>query len=229
MIVALAFLFVTTLLSGVFYFVFEKFGNNILKYISIFGGAFLMAICFVDMLPHIFSNTNYKMLCSAFILIGFLVQLLLELVSHGAEHGHLHNHTNNIMPVMVLIGVSLHAFFEGFALMSNGVVNTGLLIGIILHNVPVAVVIISSFIQSGKGKGESFVMLAIFAIMGVIGAIFNYEFAVSDYEPFVLSFVVGILLHVSVSTLFDSEKSHRYNLVRFLIVIAAFGIVFLLP
>jgi hypothetical protein len=45
---------------------------------------------------------------------------------------------------------------------------------------------------------------------------------------YVIGFVVGILLHVSISTLFDSKESHKYNFLRFVVVIIAFLLAVLL-
>jgi zinc transporter ZupT len=233
MVIALALLFVTALASGVLFFTLSH-SQTALKYIAVFGGAFLLAVCFVEMLPEIFGTMKgvaaqkNTILYSAFILTGFLLQLLLELISKGAEHGHLHTNSN-LMPLMIFLGVSLHAFLEGFALISNGEINKDLLIGVILHNIPVSVVIVSSFTDSGASKKKALLMLSIFAIMGVLGSLLNYRLQITQYEPFILSFVVGILLHVSVSTLFDNRESHNYNLLRFLIVVSAFALVFLLP
>ncbi|MDR1847552.1 MAG: ZIP family metal transporter [Bacteroidales bacterium] len=229
----LAILFLSAIISGGLFFVFNA-GGKTLKYISIFGGAFLLAVCLVDMLPRIFTQNGNPTLCAAFILGGFLVQLLLELVSHGAEHGHIHNETSHnlsfIIPLTILIGISIHAFFEGFALIEGDNINTSLFTGVILHNIPVSIVIVSSFIQNGSSKTKSFFMLSIFAVMGVVGAMMgHYSDLIMRYSAFVQAFVVGILLHVAVSTLFDSEESHHYNLVRFLIVVAAFALVLLLP
>ncbi|MDR0789507.1 MAG: ZIP family metal transporter [Bacteroidales bacterium] len=229
-------LFVATIVSGSLFFAFNAL--KFLKYISVFGGAFLLAVCFVDMLPDVFAQNDNVLLCSAFILIGFLLQLLLELISKGAEHGHLHTDNSkdnphshsHLTPIMMLVGVSIHAFFEGFALIGENGINTSLLTGVILHNIPVSVVIVGSFVQSNSSKTRAFCMLSIFAIMGVAGALIgHYSLFVMRYAHIVLSFVVGILLHVSVSTLFDNERSHQYNFIRFLIVIAAFGLVLALP
>jgi zinc transporter ZupT len=229
-------LFITTIAFGGLAFVFNK-KEKVLKYISVFGGAFLFAVCFVNLLPNVFEDPQISsLLLSVFILMGFLLQLFLELISKGAEHGHLHKHAHShhnnafLTALMVLIGVSIHAFFEGFALIGKQGVNMSLLLGVIIHNIPVAIIVVSGFIQSNCSKRKSLFMLSIFAIMGVLGSLLSqYIIALKEYQNIVIAFVVGILLHVSLSTLFDSEESHRYNFLRFLIVIIAFVIVCLLP
>lgn len=166
----------------------------------------------------------------------------MELISHGGEHGHLHHsdktshqpdkskqHNPHLLPLMILIGISIHAFFEAMALNTANGINKPLLIGIIIHNIPVSLVIVGAFAGIGASKSKSILMLSVFAAMGVAGgAAGHYSDFLIRYSDLVICFVVGILLHVAVSTLFDSASSHRYNLIRFLLVIAAFGLAFLI-
>ena len=228
-------LFVTVIASGYLFFIFDT--SKFLKYISCFGGAFLLAVCFVDILPEIFSKGSDTLLCSLFILIGFLLQLLLELISAGAEHGHLHtdntqsNHrsTSRLTPIMLLIGVSIHAFFEGLALITDNEINKSLLTGIIIHNIPISIVIVGLVMQNNNSKLRAFSMLSIFAAMSVAGALVgHYSILMVRYTHIALSLVVGILLHVSVSTLFVNEQNRRYNVIHILIVVTAFALVLLL-
>ncbi len=243
-------LFSTALLSGGFLFWFEQ-KPKALKYFSIFGSAFLMAVCFVHLLPEAFGHSDiscghlheYSAHCEhsfsfplgAFVLIGFLLQLILELLSKGAEHGHRHDDTQTqshetfSSALMVLLGVCLHAFLEGFALAPNGEMNYSLLIGIVLHNIPISMVVVSGFLKAGCSKPVSIAWLAVFASAGVLGSLLGVHLeALQAYTAQIMCFVVGILLHVSLSTLFDSTESHQYNFVRFAIVVAAFALAVLL-
>ncbi len=245
-------LFFACVLSGSFVFVLKKH-EKILSYIGVFGGAFLLAVCFVHLLPealtlqgethscahhshhHSHSHSHSFLSVGVFVLIGFVLQLVLELLSNGAEHGHLHDEKhhsdkNSILPaLMMLLGVSIHAFLEGFALVINGVVNYSLLIGVVLHNIPIAMLVVNAFMLAGVSKIKSFAYLSVFAIMGVLGSMSSVSFEfLQDYMGYVIGFVVGILLHVSISTLFDSKESHKYNFLRFLVVIVAFLLAVLL-
>lgn len=131
---------------------------------------------------------------------------------------------------MLLIGVSIHAFLEGFPIISNGVVNTAMVTGIIIHNIPISIILVGSFIHSGSSKTFSLLMLTIFASMAIIGSELNQMLSVlHPYQNIIIGIVVGILLHVATTTLFDSEESHKYNRTRFLIILIAFLIVILLP
>lgn len=237
-------LFVACLLSGSLVFVFNRY-QKLLSYIGVFGGAFLLAVCFVHLLPEALTLQGETHVCAehscehshshsilsvgVFVLIGFVLQLVLELLSNGAEHGHLHSDEQEcekesfVKALMILLGVSIHAFLEGFALVVNQEFNYSLLIGVILHNIPIAILLVSAFMKANCSKLKSFIFLSIFGIMGVLGSVLSmYLDFLQGYMGYVIGFVVGILLHVSISTLFDSKESHKYNFIRFVVVIMAF-------
>jgi zinc transporter ZupT len=241
-IIAYSSLFFASILSGLSVFLFNKNNQKALKLITVFGGAFLFAVCFVDLIPAMFEVHNHNgcehkhhsiIPIGAFILIGFLIQLLLEQLSHGAEHGHIHygeEKKSIISSIMLLIGVSIHAFLEGFPIVAQGTPNISMITGIIIHNIPLSIVLVGAFLQSGLSKTKSILLLAIFASMAIFGSLLNNNLDIlHPYQNMILGIVVGILLHVATTTLFDSEESHKYNLTRFLIVILAFVIVILLP
>lgn len=236
-------LFLSSMLSGVLLFVVGR-KERILKYVSIFGASFLFAVCFVHMLPEALGHSFHAhahvhgggLSAGMFVLLGFLLQLFLEFISKGAEHGHLHDdnrrfsHNEYLSALMMLLGVCIHAFLEGFAFVSDGRFNYSLLSGVIIHNIPISMIIVASFMKVCTSRFMPFVYLAVFAMMGVLGSLFASSLAfLQDCQPYVLCFVVGILMHVSITTLFDSSESHQYNFIRFTIVVAAFALVCLLP
>lgn len=220
-------LILTCLLSGSFALVFQK-NEKIIKAVEVFGGAFLLAVCFLDILPIIYTkisinnSTNLFFFVGMFVLLGFFLQLVLEFLPQS------NSKKGNAM--MLLLGVSLHAFFEGFALVTSGNINTLLFIGVIIHNIPIAIILINSFIALNISKNKSFLLLLFFSIMGPFGAIINNLIpAFSKYSEFILAFVVGILLHVSVSILFDTKQDKKYNFIRLLVVLISFIIVAIMP
>lgn len=220
-------LILTCLFSGGFALIFQK-NEKIIKAVEVFGGAFLLAVCFLDILPSIYTkiainnNTNLFIIVGFFVLLGFFLQLILEFLPQSESK------RSNAM--MLLLGVSLHAFFEGFALVTSDKINTLLFIGVIIHNIPIAIILINSFIALKISKKKSFILLFFFSIMGPLGAIINNLIpAFSQYSEYILAFVVGILLHVSVSILFDTKQDKKYNFIRLLVVLISFIIVAIMP
>lgn len=241
-LIAYLLLFFASLASGASVLALKNHESKSLKLISVFGGAFLLAVCFIDLIPAMFEHESHShdhhlshsfLPLGATILIGFLLQLFLEQLSKGAEHGHIHSNSNQkskISAIMLLIGVSIHGFLEGFPIVNQGEINAPMITGIIIHNIPLSIIIVTVLIQSGYNKIKSMLLLSIFSSMAIIGSVLNQNLSILEpFQNIILGIVVGILLHVSTTTLFDTAESHKYNQKRFLIVVLAFLIVILLP
>ena len=58
---------------------------NNLPIILAFGGAYIMGLIFLHLVPEAF---GFNSIAGIFVLVGFLVQIFLEYISKGLEHGH---------------------------------------------------------------------------------------------------------------------------------------------
>jgi len=226
----------------------KRFSPKTLNYINIFGGAFLLASCFINLVPHMFlgegdyrfvtPNLHFKV--AAAVTVGFLIQMLLEQLTHGAEHGHNHhetadhdaaNHSTHISISALLIGLCIHAFLEGMPLVApDGDIHQGLLYGIVLHNIPISLVLLSLFMNNGYKFWRSFLLLALFAVMTPLGSLCNMFFLPPDemLQGLIMGVVVGILLHVSVSILFD-EEHNSFSWTKLLLILIAFVAAYFTP
>lgn len=228
----LIFLFAAAVLSGALAFTFNN--KNTIKYLLAFSGAFLIGISFMVLLPEIFENDIPYV--GIFIIIGFVIQLVLELISEGAEHGHTHKHsdTEKISPFLLLAGVSIHAFLEGMPLLSNSKIVNPLVLGIIIHNIPISLTLMGLFLHYGLSIKRAFAFLILFATMTPIGAlcgeyiITNISMPLDTLFTYTMAVVVGIFLHVSTTILFETEAEHKYNTQKFITIliglVMAFGI-----
>ena len=226
----------------------KRFSPKTLNYINIFGGAFLMASCFINLVPHMFlgegeyrfvtPNLHFKI--AAAVMVGFLIQMLLEQLTHGAEHGHNHhetadhedgNHDSHISISALIIGLCIHAFLEGMPLVApDGDIHQGLLYGIVLHNIPISLVLLSLFMNNGYKFWRSFLLLALFAVMTPLGSLCNMFFLPPDemLQGLIMGVVVGILLHVSVSILFD-EEHNSFSWTKLMLILIAFVAAYFTP
>lgn len=218
----------------------KKISHRFIDYMSVFGGAFLFASCFINLVPHIFlegfETPTHHFKVGAAVLLGFIIQLVLEHMTHGVEHGHNHcahcsseQHHHPIMGLM--IGLCVHAFLEGMPLVGHGdEIHQGLLYGIVLHNLPITVVMVGLFIGNGYSTMKSLLLLFLFGIMTPLGSIFNTYCMPHDHvlQSIVMGAVVGILLHVSVSILFDHEQN-RFSWMKFALIVVAFVAAYYTP
>ena len=234
-----------------------------MNYITIFGGAFLFASCFINLVPHMFlGDEPYRFVTpglhfkiAAAVMVGFLIQLLLEQLTKGAEHGHNHCpcceeekeaeehhhehhqhdghcHNASIHPVTgLLIGLSIHAFLEGMPMVDlDGDIHQGLLYGIVLHNIPIALVLVGLFMHNGYGFWRSLALLTVFAVMTPLGSLCNLYLVPQNeiLQSLLMGVVVGILLHVSVSILFDHDHNN-FSWTKFALILIAFVAAYFTP
>ena len=202
---------------------FKPSDPNKLKLLIAFSGAYLLSITALHMLPEVFIGDDRGAYFGSFVLIGFFIQVMLEYLSGGIEHGHAHTHRTAGLPVGLMIGLCLHAFLEGMPLGaghshhghehshgdSHGI--EPLLLGIVLHKYPVAMVFLAMLLNSGLGKPKAFGLLAVFAAMAPLGTLLSNVNVIGQYHRESLAIVIGIFLHVSTTILFESSEGHRFN------------------
>ncbi len=217
--------------------------RNRLKLLIAFSGSYLLSITALHLLPEVFIGTNRGPYFGAFILVGFFLQLMLEYLSGGIEHGHAHHQNKEVIPIALLVGLCLHAFFEGIPLGSGDDGHAGhshshdhshshwhshshgteawkggLLWGIVLHKYPVAIVFFSMLLNSGMGKTKALLLLAMFGAMAPLGALLGGAAFLENFEKQILAIVIGILLHVSTTILFESSEGHNFNAYKMLAI-----------
>ena len=224
----------TVLGSGSLIFLFKPDDQRVLKFLLAFSGAFLIGITFLKLVPEVFSKP--AMFTGVFVLLGFLLQLMLELITEGAEHGHRHAHTDSekASPFLLLTGLCIHSFLEGMPIVGGFDLKLQhtLVIGIVVHNIPISLTLMSLFLHYGCSKTKAFVYLFIFAMMTPLGSIFSSVLdnalvtSMDTYFNYILAVVIGIFLHVSTSILFETEENHRYNLQKFITVIIGLAVAF---
>lgn len=182
-----------------------------------FSGAFLLSITVFELLPEVFQSPSK--IVGVYIMLGILLQIFLEFFSKGAEHGHVHLHSENKhFPWILFISLSIHAFMEGFPIADDN----NLLIAIIIHKVPVAIILSFFFITAGYKQATTLLFLFFFALMTPLGSfISNHYQSIHQYQTEINAVVIGIFLHVSTTILFESSKNHKFHPAKMTAVILA--------
>jgi zinc and cadmium transporter len=227
----------TVLAAGSTVFFIRRDSRLLLKLLLAFSGAFLIGISFLDLVPEIFSATLPY--AGLFVLAGFILQLLLELLTRGAEHGHEHDDdchgSGHVSPFLLLLGLCIHSFLEGMPIVSSNdpELRNTLVTGIVIHNIPISLTLVSLFIHYGMSKTRAVLFLFLFALMTPLGSLFSTfleTFAltgIENYFDYALAMVIGIFLHVSTSILFETSENHQYNLRKFTTVLAGLATAYL--
>lgn len=228
--------------GGIVVFLQRIDSKKIIQFFLALSGGFLLSIAFIHFIPEIYKTDSVKM--GYFILLGFLIQLFLEYFSGGIEHGHIHSHnTNGSLPWALFIALSLHAFLEGIPLeyligghahiidvahQHNHLLegNHGLLLGIILHKIPVAIALMTLLLSSGMTARKAWFVLGIFSLMAPLGMMIGYFGWTDSFLNLnmVLAIVVGMFLHISTTIIFESSENHRFNFVKLFSILIGVGL-----
>lgn len=211
----------SVLLGGGLAFYFQKNNKALLQLVLSFSGAFILGISVLHLMPVAFSNKGNSV--GILILVGFFVQLLLEQLSKGVEHGHIHapHHRKNSFAIQVLLGLCIHAFFEGIPLSNEDIHahhnHDHLLLGIILHKAPAAFALVLLFLMSGFKKSFIWFSLLLFAAMSPMGAgvgayLANTGVLSIENQNYVVAFVVGSFLHIATTILFETDSNSHHTI-----------------
>lgn len=234
-------LFSVPLLSGIILWFTKPEKTNYLHLLLSFSGAFLLTICIVHLLPELYKSHSNKV--GLFILLGFLLQLILEYFSKGIEHGHMHIHSSfATFPFAIYTSLCIHSMVEGMALTNPNIggvhsvyissYQNALLIGILLHKIPVTLVLVTLLVAARLKRSVQVLSLVIFCLCSPVGLylanILGGDAASSlfNFNVF-LAISIGIFLHISTTILFESSKNHKFNFINFLVLLSGIAIAYL--
>lgn len=217
------------ILGGMIVTLLNRFDQRkLIKIMLAFSGGFLLSIAFIHFLPELYASHSAAI--GLYILIGFLVQLFLEYFSGGIEHGHIHAHKDKAIPIVLFVSLSIHSFIEGIPLAMPEVQHEGhthlssdsLLMGILFHQTPVAIALMTLLLNSSFTKAKSWIILILFSLMTPLGLLFGYfsqdQIAFLDMDK-LLAVVVGMFLHISTTIIFESTENHRFNFVKLISIL----------
>jgi len=200
------------------YFIAQLFQKKEIRQmpnILAFSGAFLLSVTLFHLLPEVFTVPSKVM--GLYIMSGILLQIVLDFFSKGAEHGHVHIHSDaRSFPWLLFISLSIHALLEGFPVMNN----QSMLIGVIIHKIPIAIILVLFFNKANYHKVTIIIFLLLFGLMTPLGSLLSSELEVLRvYEIRINAVAIGVFLHVSTTILFESSKDHKFNLAKLLSII----------
>lgn len=226
-LITLGLLFASVIAGAITVEIFKPEKSRNIQLLLTFSGAYLLAVSVLHLLPEIFHHNDTPNI-GLFILGGFLIQILLEYFSQGIEHGHFHK--SNAIPFSVLISLCLHALLEGVPLGGHlhHHAHNALLTGIILHKMPVAIVLMTIFLQSNISKTRAYFYLLLFALMSPLGVFSGSLFAdLVEFHNEIMAVVIGIFLHISTTILFESSEGHKFNSKKIFAILLGAAIAYL--
>jgi len=210
---------------GILLVLFLNPNKKIVQLLLAFSGAYLLSVAVLHLLPDVYSQASSAKTIGMCILLGIVLQSILESFSKGAEHGHIHLHSERkSFPTLLFVSLCIHAFSEGLPIHHAG---DNLLWAIVVHKVPVAIVLTSYLLHAKFPKIVIITFLLIFALMTPLGVILSERIAIlQEYIAEITAVIIGVFLHISTIILFETNENHKFNLHKFLAIIAGILLTF---
>ena len=188
-----------------------RWSDLVLRYFVGLGAGFMLATTIVHMLPVAVEESDRG---PHLILAGyFLVHFFEHTVAH---HFHIGGETHPramekpSAPWTALVGLSVHAFFDGLSIASGLAVSRslGLLIfvAILLHKIPEGFTVASIALASGQGRWGALRASLILAAATLVGALALVE---PSWVGVALPLSTGATLYVAASDLIPEVNSVR--------------------
>jgi zinc transporter ZupT len=188
-----------------------------------FSGAFLLGISIFHLLPAVFGVAGFKP--GIWIVAGLILQIVLEFLSQGAEHGHTHSHSNTKLPWILFLSLCLHAFIEGIPMNEQ----KALVWGLFIHKIPIGIVLFLLIWRLRIALLAKIACLIFFALMSPAGSFTLASISsLAVWKTSLTAVVIGMLLHIATTILFESNQGHAFNIRKLGIIIFGFGLSYLL-
>lgn len=212
----ISFLLVLSVLLGVLLGIF--FGNDekLAKRLLIFSAGFLISICVIEIFPQVYHTEDENI--GLWIVFGVLLQMILESLTKGFEHGHFHYEKCNILPSGLMLGMFIHAFIEGIPLAEQNQELSPYLLGILVHNLPISFVLGIFLLREKKNKIVAWSTILFFAVASPLGMLLG-EYIEPSWICYFLALSGGIFLHISSVIIFESNKGHKMDWEKMLLVV----------
>jgi zinc and cadmium transporter len=177
-----------------------------------FGAGFMIATALVGMLPHAVEAGPHA---AFMVLVGYLLVHLTQHVLtphfHFGEETHHEAMVSRWVGITALLGLLLHAFFDGVAIASGFHVGNWLgtlvFVAILLHKVPEGVTVASIMLASGNSVRRALGGVTLLGAATVAGVLLTDRLAFLVTSGLALS--AGVTLYVGASNLVPEVQKGR--------------------
>jgi zinc and cadmium transporter len=190
-------------------------------FVSFAVGALLGAV-FLDILPHVFSETKDPGRIAAFILAGLLAFFVMEKLLLWRHHHHgdegVHEHDEGRSGWMIAVGDSFHNFTDGVIIASAFLADVKLgvvtALAIIAHEIPQEIGDFLVLLHSGFSRRKALLVNAITGIAMALGALLGFFMLrqVEAWIPEILAVAAASMIYVAVADLIPGL--HRRTAIR---------------
>jgi zinc and cadmium transporter len=192
-------------LLGGYFVVRRDWPRKYLNYFIALGAGYMLSVAFVEVIPESIKLSGENALL--YVLIGFfLVHLFEHTIAphfHFGEETHVeemhHHHARNT----VLLGMTIHTFFDGVAIAAGFLISTWLgavvFVAVFLHKLPEGFTIASVVLASGQGKRNAVRAAGLLGAATLAGVLLTSAF--QEQLKYALPLSGGVTVYVAATDL----------------------------
>jgi len=188
-------------LIGGYFVVRKEWPRQYLQYFLALGAGYMLAVVFVEILPqsvHLAGQNAFL-----YVLIGFfLIHLFEHTIAphfHFGEETHHQEFERRHARRAVLLGLAIHAFFDGVAIAAGFLISTWLgtaiFVAVFLHKLPEGFTVASMVLASGQSRGDAIRAAAALGGSTLLGVALTGVF--SGQLQYALPLAGGVTLYVA--------------------------------
>src|SRR5712664_1770311 len=209
-------------LIGGYFVVRRDWPRRVLGYFLALGAGYMLAVAFIDIIPESVRLSGESALL--YVLIGFFIVHLFEHTIaphfHFGEETHLEEMSHQHARTTVLLGLTIHTFFDGVAIAAGFLVSTWLG-AVFLHKLPEGFTVASVVLASGQGKRNAILAAGLLGMATVAGVALTS--ALQGQLKYALPLSGGVTLYVAATDLLpevNREPNWRMALLVFVGVVS---------
>lgn len=192
-------------LVGGYFVVRREWPRRFLQYFLGLGAGYMLAVAFVEVIPESVHLSGESALL--FVLIGyFLVHLFEHTLAphfHFGEETHTEEVSHHRASTSVLVGMTIHTFFDGVAIAAGFLVSTWLgavmFFAVFLHKLPEGFTVASVVLASGQGKRNAILAAGLLGVATVFGVALTSS--LEGQLKYALPLSGGVTLYVAATDL----------------------------
>ena len=218
-------------LLGGYFVVRKEWPRQFLQYFLALGSGYMLAVVFVEILPeavHLSGQGAFFYVLAGF----FLIHLFEHTIAphfHFGEETHLEEFAHSHARRTVLLGLGMHAFFDGVAIAAGFLVSNWLgaviFFAVFLHKLPEGFTVASMVLASGQGRSNAIRAAAILGGSTLLGVALTSVFG--GQLEYALPLAGGVTLYVAGTDLLP-EVNRQPNWRMALLVFSGVAILLIL-
>lgn len=164
-------------LLGGYFVVYRNWPRRYLQYFLALGAGYMLAVAFLDVIPESVRLAGDS--AFVFILMGyFLIHLFEHTIAphfHFGEETHHDEVSHHHARTTMLLGLTIHTFFDGVAIASGFLVSTWLgsiiFVAIFLHKLPEGFTVASVVLASGQSRRNAILASGLLGAATLLGVL----------------------------------------------------------